>query len=189
MTHERNANPKRIAKTVLLGAAALGAMLLPGAFADQAVAQDPGSASPRAIILPLADANRGRQLFVSKGCVICHSVNGVGGKAAPALDVIAPEEGEPPLPVDPLGFAARMWLGASAMLELQAIELGYQIELSAEELADLASFASDAGVQSGFTVEQIPEPMRDWMLDQPYWEQDDWPEKLFEENPASDNRG
>ena len=38
------------------------------------------------IVRHSADAANGRDLFVSKGCVICHAVNGVSGKAAPALD-------------------------------------------------------------------------------------------------------
>lgn len=139
--------------------------------------------SPRAMVFPLADGAHGRQLFVSKGCVICHSINGVGGQAAPALDAISAEEGEAPPPVDPLDFVARMWRGAPAMLELQAVELGYQIELSAEELVDLAVFASDAGAQAGFTMEDVPEPMWDWMLNEPYWVDDTWPEKLFEGYP------
>lgn len=139
--------------------------------------------SPRAMVLPLADGVHGRQLFVSKGCVICHAVNGVGGRAAPALDAVAAEEGAGAPPVDPLDFVARMWRGAPAMLELQAVELGYQIELSAEELADLAVFASDAGLQASFTMEDVPEPMWDWMLNEPYWVDDTWPEKLFEGYP------
>ena len=47
----------------------------------------------RMITVPQVDAMRGRQLFVTKGCITCHSIKGVGGKAAPALD--ASQEGEP----------------------------------------------------------------------------------------------
>jgi mono/diheme cytochrome c family protein len=32
------------------------------------------------------DAARGRTLFVSKGCVVCHAINEVGGTSAPPLD-------------------------------------------------------------------------------------------------------
>ncbi|WP_282609799.1 c-type cytochrome [Pelagibius sp. Alg239-R121] len=142
------------------------------------------SSSPTGMLLPIADATRGKRLFVSKGCVICHSINGVGGRAAPALDAFDVEEGEAAAPVDPLDFVVRMWRGAPAMLELQAVELGYQIELTAEELADLSVFASDKGAQAGFVLEDVPEPMWDWMLNEPYWEEDNWPEKLFEGYPS-----
>jgi hypothetical protein len=58
------------------------------------------------------------------------------------------------------------------MILLQEMELGYQIELSGEELAHLAAFASDAEVQSGFRESDIPEVIRDWMVDEVYRELD-----------------
>ncbi len=193
MTNSSRGLVKRRLKTIGVAALGYGAVLAAGLslHPSEAVAESPSgetiagrnSLSPRAMVFPLADGAHGRQLFVSKGCVICHSVNGVGGRAAPALDAFAAEEGEAPSPVDPLDFVARMWRGAPAMLELQAVELGYQIELSAEELADLAVFASDAGAQASFTMEDVPEPMWDWMLNEPYWVDDSWPEKLFEGYP------
>ena len=193
MTELRQSFKGRCAKAAMiglsgLGVAVLGSTLLPlaDAYAQSASQETVGAKnplSPRAVLLPLADVAHGRQLFVSKGCVICHSINGVGGRAAPALDALAVEEGEAAAPVDPLDFVARMWRGAPAMLELQAVELGYQIELSAQELADLSVFASDAGAQAGFTLEDVPEPMWDWMLNEPYWVEDNWPEKLFEGYP------
>ena len=126
------------------------------------------------IVLPAVDAARGRELFINKGCVVCHAVSGVGGMAAPALD--APEGVEN---VDLLDFVARMWRGATAMAELQAIELGYFIELSGEEIGHLAAFASDPAAQQGLTIEDVPEPMRDWFLDEPYWVEQDWPEGML----------
>jgi cytochrome c553 len=123
------------------------------------------------IVVPDVDAMRGRQLFVMKGCVSCHSVKGVGGKAAPALD--APEDSES---VDLLDFAARMWRGASAMQELQSIELGYRIELTGTEIGDLAAFASDPAAQRGFTIDEVPELLKDWFIDETYWDEGEWPE-------------
>jgi len=123
------------------------------------------------IVVPDVDAMRGRRLFVMKGCVTCHSVKDVGGKAAPALD--APEESSS---ANLLDFAARMWRGASAMQELQSIELGYRIELTGNEIGDLAAFASDPAAQSGFSIEEIPDLLKDWFIDEPYWEQGEWPE-------------
>jgi cytochrome c len=51
--------------------------------------KEPPSADPPAkheLVTRTPDAAAGRDLFVVKGCVMCHAVNGVGGKAAPALD-------------------------------------------------------------------------------------------------------
>ncbi len=115
------------------------------------------------------DAETGKTLFISKGCVLCHSVNGVGGKAAPAFD--API-GAPP--IDPLDFAARMWLGAPAMIELQSVELGYSIFLTADEIADLSAFAGDVTVQKTLTIDEVPQNLRDGFLDEQFWEMEDW---------------
>ena len=115
----------------------------------------------------------GRALFIEKGCVICHSINGVGGKAAPVMDA---EIGAPP--IDPLDFAARMWRGAPAMIELQSIELGYTIYLTADELADLAAFAADREEQRLLDIGQIPEDMRDSLLDERFWEVENWDDFL-----------
>ena len=41
---------------------------------------------PLTLVMPVPDAENGRSLFGSKGCVVCHSVNGIGGAAGPALD-------------------------------------------------------------------------------------------------------
>jgi cytochrome c len=137
-------------------AGTLGVMLAAGGPPASA-----GEAGRPQMVLPLPDAGHGRFLFVSKGCVVCHSVNGAGGKAGPALD--APET---PQPVAPLEFAARMWRGAVAMAVLQSMEFGYQIELSGDEIADLAAFAADAAAQDGFSDQDIPEVMRGWTVDE-----------------------
>ena len=171
---------RRALGTVNLGIIAATSVSL-AALAGMALAAEGEGASSMgasAVILPLPDALRGQKTFVAKGCVICHSVNGVGGRAAPALDADPDNSSQ----VDLLGFVARMWRGAPAMLELQAIELGYQIELSGQEIADLAAFSSDALVQEGFSMDAIPEPMQTWMLNEPYWEDGDWPEE-FQEYP------
>ena len=112
------------------------------------------------LVLPVLDSERGRQLFVTKGCVYCHAVNGVGGKAAPAFDTdtTAPT-------VDLAGFIARMWDGARAMIELQEMDLGYQISLTGDELGHLAAFANDPAEQKKFSEDQVPELMREWYLD------------------------
>lgn len=125
------------------------------------------------IVRHSADAANGRDLFVSKGCVICHAVNGVGGKAAPVLDapVGAPS-------IDPLEFAARMWRGAPAMIELQSIELGYTIYLTADEIGDLAAFHASREAQEPLTIDDLPENIRNGLLDERFWEMEDWDDFL-----------
>jgi mono/diheme cytochrome c family protein len=130
------------------------------------------------IEVPNVDQVRGRRLFVTKGCVICHSMGGVGGRAAPELDAAGPADS-----IDVLGFVSRLMVGMPAMIELQSIELGYQIALTPDEIADLAGFVSDADAQVNFSREEVPEPMRDWILNEPYWDQEEWPESLPEEYP------
>ena len=166
----------------------LMAIVIAGAIFDLApvsrawAASDETATTRKSITIPAVDARRGRRLFVSRGCVICHAVRGVGGTAAPALDADPSSRS-----IDLMGFVARMWQGAPAMLELQAVELGYQILLTSQEMADLAAFSGDAAAQDGFSAEEVPEPMRDWMLDEPYWENEGWPDDLPEEFPEMDD--
>ena len=134
-------------------------------------------ASTKQVNWPAGDPQMGKDLFVDRGCVICHSVNNVGGRAALPLD--APPDSRT---IDPMVFAAAMWEGASAMISLQFTELGYQIGLSGEELRDLAAFASDLETQSSFSLDDIPVDLRAWIIDAPHWQDDDWPEP-FESLP------
>jgi cytochrome c len=123
------------------------------------------------ILLPLMDAQRGRLLFASKGCVLCHSINGAGGKLGPSLDASE----ERPY-IDVLDFAARMWRGAFAMAEFQAIEIGYQIELEGDELGDLAAFIYGIEQQRTFSEDEIPDLIKEWIVEEPY----SLPDNLFE---------
>lgn len=150
----------------LLFAASLAAFTAAGPAAAQTTTTSAMSET-RKLVVPLADAAEGKKLFVGKGCVVCHSVNSIGGKAAPALDA----DSETPY-FDVFDFAARMWRGAPTMILLQEMELGYQIELTGEELAHLAAFASDPGAQGSFKESDIPEVIRDWMVDEVYQELD-----------------
>ncbi|MBI1366668.1 MAG: c-type cytochrome [Alphaproteobacteria bacterium] len=143
-----------------------------------------------AVVTHAPDSAKGRALFIDKGCVMCHSVNGVGGKAAPALDA---EIGAPP--IDPLDFAARMWAGAPAMIELQSLELGYTISLTASDIANLAGFAGDIDEQRKLTIDAAPEPMRDSLLNERFWEKENWDDFLrqgqegYGEPPADEGEG
>lgn len=108
------------------------------------------------LALPPMDAARGRALFANKGCVVCHSVNGVGVDVGPSLDAA-----DMPSPMNAFEFAARMWRGASAMTAMQEMEFGGVIELTGQELADLVAFAHDAEEQAKLTVGEVPEQFRD----------------------------
>lgn len=110
------------------------------------------------LILPEIDAERGRRLFAEKGCVVCHSINGLGGDHAPALDAASMEA-----LMNPFEFAARMWRGAQAMLEQQEAELGGRIDLTGEDLADIIAFTHDAQEQEKFSMADIPHEMQDLM--------------------------
>lgn len=108
------------------------------------------------LMMPSMDADRGGQLFASKGCVVCHAVNGVGGEDAPPLDAAGM-----PTPMNPFDFAAKMWRGAEAMVYLQREELGEQIELDGDELADIIAFVHDVKAQSKFSEDDIPPRIKD----------------------------
>lgn len=104
------------------------------------------------VAMPPMDPARGRQVFVQKGCVACHSVNGVGGDLGPALNAA-----DMPSPMNSFEFAARMWRGAQAMTALQEDLLGEVISLDGQDLADLVAFAHDAEEQRKLTMDQVPE--------------------------------
>lgn len=110
------------------------------------------------LVVPGMDAERGRELFVETGCVVCHAVNGVGGDIGPSLNAA-----DLPTPMNAFEFAARMWRGAAAMTVMQQDMLGEVIPLTGQDLADLIAFAHDAHEQEKLTENQIPEKFHDLM--------------------------
>ena len=146
----------KLAPGALIVALAMPAWASAGEHASEGTMMSPSMAT--GLILPRMDAAEGRQLFASKGCVVCHSINGVGGEDAPALDAEYME-----LPMNPFDFAARMWRGAEAMVELQRDELGEVIELEGEELASIIAFVHDAEEQAKFSEADIPEEIEAMM--------------------------
>ncbi len=161
-----------VKKTMVIAAGVAAAALVACERAAQpaSVAKAPATATERVAMkrVRLADPDAGRALFIDKGCVVCHAVNGVGGKAAPALDAAF---GAPA--ADPLEFAARMWRGAPAMIDMQDAELGYAIDLTAPEIADLAAFAADRAAQHALSEDALPEALRNSLLDVRIWEMED----------------
>lgn len=144
------------------GALAVWAMIAPNASADTASPKESQNApaattthdvaSGTNLRMPSMNQARGRMLFASKGCVICHSVNGIGGDRAPSLDAHAM-----PANMSPFEFAAKMWQGAAAMIAMQEEAFGGQIAFTGGELADLIAFAHSDAEQHKFSEADIPD--------------------------------
>jgi cytochrome c2 len=108
------------------------------------------------LVVPAVDSHKGRELFVEKGCIVCHQVNGVGGEIGPSLNAA-----DMPAPMNAFEFAARMWRGAGAMIQMQQELFGDQIELSGQDLANLVAFAHDREEQEELTNADIPKKFSD----------------------------
>jgi cytochrome c len=107
---------------------------------------------------PLAemDAERGKALFAERGCVICHSVNNVGSNTATSLDASNMN-----IAREPFEFFARMWRGAHQMLALQQADLGYQIDFSGQDIADIFAFVQNGEIQEDFTEDDLPDHIKE----------------------------
>lgn len=103
------------------------------------------------LVMPRMDAANGRQLFASKGCVVCHSVNGIGGTDGAPLDASAMSG-----MTNPFDFVANMWRGAEPMIALQQNELGGQVEFTGQELGDIIAFLHRESEQKKFSEADIP---------------------------------
>jgi cytochrome c len=107
------------------------------------------------VMMPSMDPAKGRKLFAAKGCVVCHAVNGIGGKDAAALDASTM-----PGMTNPFDFVANMWRGASAMIDMQREELGAQIEFTGQDLADIIAFLHYEKEQKKFSDADIPQKIK-----------------------------
>lgn len=107
------------------------------------------------LVVPTMNSDRGGQIYMAKGCIVCHSVKGVGGEVGPSFDAA-----DMPQPMNAFEFAARMWRGAPAMSMLQEDLLGEMITLDGQELADIVAFVHDADSQASITQADIPEEFR-----------------------------
>jgi cytochrome c551/c552 len=108
------------------------------------------------LVVPTMDSTRGAETFFDKGCVVCHSVNGVGGEVGPSFNA-----DDMPQPMNAFEFAARMWRGAPAMVLMQENLMGEMIDLTGQELADIVAFVHDAHAQEHVSAADIPEAYRD----------------------------
>jgi len=140
---------------MLIGAAVAGLVALGAGLPVAAQSSKPAEQGTVVangdLLIPKFDAAKGRMLFASKGCVVCHSVNGVGGTDAPNLSSSHMER-----PMNAFDFAAKMWLGASAMIAMQRDELGGQIHFTGDELADIIAFVHNTAEQKKFSKKDIP---------------------------------
>ncbi len=140
-------------KTSVTAAAALAlALFTAPAFGDHV---ESGKFTPGdgvRLVMPIMNPVRGMKLFVDKGCVACHAINGVGGHDAPAMDAHI-QSGL----MNPFDFAAKMWNHAPAMIAAQEGAFGEQIYFTGEELADMIAFIHDDDAQHSFSEENITE--------------------------------
>ena len=102
------------------------------------------------LVIPMMNPNRGKKLFVSKACVACHAINGVGGHDAPPMDAHR-DMGL----VNPFDFAAKMWNHAPAMVAAQEEAFGEQIYFTGQELADIIAFMHDDVAQHVFNEHDL----------------------------------
>lgn len=108
--------------------------------------------------MPSMDPVRGRKLFVSKGCVACHAINGIGGHDATPLDAHSMQ----PM-MNPFQFAAKMWAMAPAMIAAQEEALGDQILFTGDELADIIAFVHQDKAQHFFSEADLTPAARAMM--------------------------
>src|SRR5262249_38271756 len=121
-------------------AASMALTSLHGAQAQQSTKG--GQEMSPGLIMPSMDPVNGRKLFASKGCVMCHSVNGIGGNDGAQLDASTMAG-----MTNPFDFIANMWRGSEAMIQAQKEELGTQVQFTGQELADIVAFLHDEAEQ------------------------------------------
>ncbi len=116
--------------------------------------------SPNMPNMRIPDMNplRGRKLFVSKGCIACHAINGVGGHDATNLDAHTMQ----PM-MNPFEFSAKMWTMAPAMIYAQEEALGEQILFTGDELADIVTFVHNDQAQHDFSEADLTPEARKMM--------------------------
>lgn len=144
-----------IALTALIGLA--GAGLLVGAIAaGQAQAAEAGTPIGPGLIVPPMDPVKGKELFATKSCVVCHSVNGIGGTDAPKIDATTMDK-----EMSPFDFVAKMWNHAPGMIAMQESEIGGQITFeNGQQIADIIAFLHDPETQKTFTEDDIPDDIK-----------------------------
>ena len=148
-------------KSALYGrvAAMLGAATVPvaTALAEHVPAAAPltNAHGPR-LVIPIMNPIRGRTLFVFKGCIACHAINGVGGHDAPNMDAHTMNG-----LINPFDFAAKMWNHAPGMIAAQEGAFGGQVYFTGDDLVnsdDLFAILSAAQFNAGPYTTATPPP-------------------------------
>lgn len=137
---------KTISMTAILGFSAVTVVWANAGHSDD----DEHGANVTRLLMPIMSSSRGMDLFVDKGCVACHAVNGVGGHDAASLDAHDMAEF-----MNPFDLAAKMWAMAPYMIEAQEEAFGDQILFTGDELADIIAFLHDDVQQHAFTEDNL----------------------------------
>ncbi len=145
-------------KTSIAAAALALTLFTAPAFADHVDSSKAAAGHGMRLVMPLMNPERGRKIFVSKGCVACHAINGVGGHDAPAMDAHQMDK-----LMNPFDFAAKMWNHAPAMIAAQEDAFGEQVYFTGEELADMIAFIHDDGAQHSFGEKDMTAKARKMM--------------------------
>jgi len=152
--------PKKPVTTILVVAAgvlAVAAAISP-VSANHIAGNGKKAAHGAQLIIPMMSPERGKRLFVDKGCVACHAINGVGGHDAPAMDAHRSMG-----LVNPFDFAAKMWNHAPGMIAAQQEALGEQIYFTGDELADIIAFLHNDEAQHGFSEADLTAEAKEMM--------------------------
>jgi len=145
-----------ISISVILGLSATTAAWSSGEHSDGTDSSH-GSNVTR-LLMPIMSSSRGMDLFVDKGCVACHAVNGVGGHDSSSLDAHDMDEF-----MNPFDLAAKMWMMAPYMIAAQEEAFGEQILFDGDELADIIAFLHDDVQQHEFTEANLTETALEMM--------------------------
>ncbi len=143
--------PLSIHASRFIGAALALILFTAPAFADHVKSSTPDKPGHgMRLVMPLMNPDWGKKLFVSKGCVACHAINGIGGHDAPAMDAHSLSG-----LMNPFDFAAKMWNHAPAMIAAQESAFGEQLYFTGEELADIIAFIHDDEAQHSFSEKDM----------------------------------
>lgn len=140
--------------------------MVPPTFANMIpdFAKQPGTNGPHKpadvrLATPMPNPKRGMHLFASKGCVVCHAVNGIGGDHAVAFDAHTM-----PQVINPFDVAAKIWTMAMAMIPAQKEELGHQVQFTGAELTDIVAFLHDDATQHMLKSAMIPADVKKLLM-------------------------
>ena len=151
--------PEFMHRLALLAAAAIvGGSISAPALASHVSNGDTKAEHGARLVFPIMNPERGRKIFVDKGCVACHAVNGVGGHDAPPMDAHR-NMGL----VNPFDFAAKMWNHAPGMIAAQEGAFGEQIYFTGDDLAHMIAFLHDDVAQHNFTEASLTKKARTMM--------------------------